>query len=62
MKAEIIKVEIKTSYGVERIVPLCDRGRIFADIAGQKTLTRQVIDKIKALGFVIEVVPAVTHL
>lgn len=49
-----ILVEIKNNYGSEAIYPLCSQGRIFADIAGTKTLTRKSLDQIKALGYSVE--------
>lgn len=52
----LIRVEIKTLYGVERIYPVNKQGQIFASMLGQKTLSRDNIDCIKALGFTIEVV------
>jgi len=51
----IIAVEIKTVYGNEAIYPVCNRSKLFAEIAGTKTLTRDVINKIKALGYEIQV-------
>lgn len=57
-----IKVRITTSYGNERIFPVCEKAELFAMIAGAKTLTRANILHIKALGFDVEVVPEVTSL
>jgi hypothetical protein len=45
-----ILVEIKTVYGEEKIYPMCQQAKLFAQIAGTKTLTRSVINHIKALG------------
>lgn len=49
-----ITLQIRNVYGVPRAYPACDKSRIFADMLGAKTLTRQAIDAIKALGFTIE--------
>ena len=48
-----IKVEVKDVYGVLKYYPLCEKAQLFADIAGTKTLTVQVIKKIEALGYSI---------
>lgn len=53
-----IQVEIKNVYGNEAIYPICDKGKTFASMVGQKTLTRRDIDHIKELGFTVEVVQA----
>ena len=45
-------------YGNERICPVNDVAVTFARIAGTKTLTREVIAHIKALGVKVEVVQA----
>jgi hypothetical protein len=50
-----IIVQIKTVYGNEAIYPVCDKARQFAALVGTKTLTRDAIAKIKALGYSIEV-------
>lgn len=51
-----IKVTIKSVYGVDKIYPACFQAKLFAEIAGTKTLTDSTIDKIKELGFVINVI------
>ncbi len=53
-KKMIIKVEIKNNFGNEAIYPACEHSQIFAEIAGTKTLTRDTIAKIKALGYQIQ--------
>lgn len=50
-----ILVEIKEYYGRVTIVPLCDVGRKFASLLGQKTLTEINVRAIKALGYEIKV-------
>jgi hypothetical protein len=57
-----IKVRIASSYGKELIYPVCEKAELFAKIARAKSLTRNDIDHIKALGFDVEVVPEVTFL
>ena len=53
-KTMIIKVEIKNNFGNEAIYPACEKAQLFAEIAGTKTLTRDTIAKIKALGYQIQ--------
>lgn len=49
-----IKVQIKQNYGVDTVYPLCEKGRVFARIAGTKTLTEQTIKLMKQLGYTLE--------
>lgn len=49
-----ITLTIKSVYGVPRAYPACEKSKIIADMLGAKTLTRQAIDAIQALGFSIE--------
>lgn len=51
---EII-IKLKDQYGQQTIVPVCERAKLFADIAGTKTLTRQAVAQIKALGYAVNV-------
>ena len=51
----LISVEIKNVYGAEKIYPACNTSKLFADIANTKTLTRSVLQSIKALGYSIEI-------
>lgn len=50
-----ITVEIKSVYGNEMIYPACETAKQFAALIGTKTLTREAIAKIKALGYSIQV-------
>jgi hypothetical protein len=52
MKPQII-VTTRTVYGNPVIYPACDQSRVFAQLAGTKTLTLQSLKKIKALGYEI---------
>jgi hypothetical protein len=56
----IIEVEVKDVYGVTKYYPICEKAQLFADIAGTKTLTVQVIKKIEALGYSIKASRTVT--
>lgn len=50
-----IQVFIDRSYGREIIRPACPKAEVFCRLAGQKTLTRQNVEWIKSLGFVVNV-------
>jgi len=50
-----ITVRIRYVYGNRTIYPVCAAAETFAQIAGSKTLPFWVIDKIKRLGYSIEV-------
>jgi len=49
-----ITVKIKNLYGNEHIYPEDEAARIFARIAGQKTLTKAQLICIRELGYAIE--------
>ena len=44
-------VSKKNVYGVERIYPVCNKAKLFANISGNKTLLPEVIELIKKLGY-----------
>ena len=44
-------VEIKNVYGVPRVYPVCAKSHSFTRIAGLKTLSPEVIEEIKKLGY-----------
>tara|TARA_R100000664_G_C2730491_1_gene121166 strand:- start:744 stop:995 length:252 start_codon:yes stop_codon:yes gene_type:complete len=46
-----IVVEIRNVYGEDKVYPVCEHAKIFADIAGTKTLTEDTLDKIESLGY-----------
>lgn len=50
-----ILVSIKTVYGREKIYPVCTHAKLFTDIAGTTTLTREKINLIKKLGYEIKI-------
>lgn len=58
----IIQVEIKNVYGAEKIYPACTTSKLFADIAGTKTLTRGVLQTVKSLGYSIQIKQAEVQL
>jgi len=44
-------VSKKNVYGIERVYPVCTKAKLFASIAGNKTLRPDVIELIKKLGY-----------
>jgi hypothetical protein len=50
-----ITIRIDKNYGIETAYPACDRAQLFARIAGTKTLTRNTLRDIAALGIEIEI-------
>jgi hypothetical protein len=51
-----VLVSIQKPYGAETIYPENETARFFCALLKQKTLTREDIEGIRALGFSIEVV------
>lgn len=50
-----ITIRIDKNYGIETAYPVCERAQLFARIAGTKTLTRNTLRDVAALGYEIEV-------
>ena len=50
-----IKIEQRDVYGNRVFYPVCDNAKAFATIAKSKTLTRDTLQKLKALGYEIQV-------
>lgn len=50
-----ITIAIKSVYGNRTIYPVCSAAKVFAAIAGTKTLTQQSIGLIQSLGYTIVV-------
>ena len=48
-----IKVIVKHSYGKELIYPMCKISNVFADIAKTKTLSIEVLRRLKGIGYII---------
>jgi len=49
-----ITVRVKNIYGNKTVYPVCDKAKIFAQIAGHSTLTSATLDGIRRLGYLIE--------
>jgi hypothetical protein len=54
VKNNSIIVKIKNVYGTQRIYPICDKAKLFAALTGTKTLSKDNINNIKALGYQID--------
>ncbi len=52
-----ITVEIRNTYGQDRVYPVCEKAKLFANIAGTRELTRNTVSYIKQLGYHIQVKP-----
>jgi hypothetical protein len=46
-----ISIELRSVYGEVKAYPACEKARIFADLAGTKTLTGQTLRLVELLGF-----------
>lgn len=46
-----ITLQLCNIYGQTKAYPMCDKAKIFAKIAGTKTLTRVTLCQIDALGY-----------
>jgi hypothetical protein len=51
----IIEVEVKNVYGKDTFYPLCNQAVLLARLTGNKTLTLDALNTIKALGYEIAV-------
>jgi hypothetical protein len=49
-----IQIEMKEVYGETKVYPVCGKAKLFAQIAGTKTLTRPVLEDIERLGYQLE--------
>jgi hypothetical protein len=52
-----VTIEIKDVYGQAKVYPVCDRAKIFAGIAGTKTLLPPDIERIQLLGYKVAIKP-----
>lgn len=50
-----ITIKIKNVYGNETVYPVCDAALTFAKMLNTKTLTRDALRHIKALGYTIQI-------
>jgi len=52
---KVIVVMVRDVYGRRTVYPVCPQAKIFAQIAGSKTLTPQVVSLIKDLGYRVNI-------
>jgi hypothetical protein len=50
-----ITVRLKDIYGKQTVYPVCEAAQLFCRIANTKTLTREILDSVKALGYSVVV-------
>lgn len=50
----VVQIEVKVVYGMETIYPANDKARIFAALAGKKTLNSGDLIRVRELGFSVE--------
>lgn len=55
IETKSITVQVRNVYGNETIYPACKDAATFAQMLGQKSLTRADLNMIKALGYTIVV-------
>ena len=48
-----VTIEVKDVYGKQMFYPVCDKAKVFADLAGTKSLTEGAIKQIMKLGYKI---------
>jgi hypothetical protein len=53
---QIVEITLKSVYGETKAYPINEAAKIFADLAGTKTLTMQALRKIRDLGYEIKCV------
>ena len=53
----VVHVRVMDVYGKRGVYPVCDKAKVFASIAGTKTLTDSTLMYIKKLGYRLHVVP-----
>jgi hypothetical protein len=56
MQQKACRVQYKSQYGTEVLMPLCPTSQEFASLTGCKTLTRPTVEAMKRLGYSFEVV------
>jgi hypothetical protein len=55
MLEQTITIHIKNVYGEDKAYPVCEKAKLFTDIAGTKTLRPCDLNYIQALGYKISV-------
>jgi hypothetical protein len=57
---QVIEVNLKSVYGEVKAYPINEAAKLFAELAGTKTLTMQSLKLIKALGYEVKAVDPLT--
>ena len=52
-----ITVEVKNVYRTDRIYPICSKAQLFTRLTNTKTLSTWDINRIKELGYTVNVKP-----
>lgn len=52
-----ITVEIKNTYGIKLVYPVCEDAKRLAELAGTRTLTDGALRIIQALGYGVDIKP-----
>jgi hypothetical protein len=52
-----LQIRIKDVYGRETYYPVNETAQLFAQLAKQRTLTRETLDIAKRLGYTVEALP-----
>lgn len=52
-----IVISAKDVYGERKYYPVCEKAKLFAEIANTKTLTKSTLFKIKDLGYTVTFKP-----
>jgi hypothetical protein len=55
MLGQEITIEIKNVYGEDKAYPVCDKAKLFTEIAGTRTLRPADLNYIQQLGYKITV-------
>jgi hypothetical protein len=55
MLEQEITIEIKNVYGEDKAYPVCDKAKLFTEIAGTRTLRPADLNYIQQLGYKITV-------
>lgn len=53
----VVHVRVMDVYGRQVVYPVCDKAKVFADIADTKTLTDSTLRCMRKLGYTIHVIP-----
>ena len=53
----VVHVRVTDVYGKRVVYPVCERAKVFASIAGTKTLTEVTLRCIQKLGYTLHAVP-----